>query len=212
MRRQGQMTKAQRRAFRELWPRFGLEFRYGELLDTGHQPVVLEIGFGRGENLIAMAQAEPDRSFLGIETHKPGLANALIELDRNGIDNVRLVRGDGRLVLTDYLREHSVSEIFILFPDPWPNSGDAHRRLVQPGFLDTIRQRLDPDGSGFVHVATDVSAYADHVRAVFQDDPDWESVPVTDENRRLVTTRYEARAIEEGREIWDGRWRTLQKS
>ena len=148
LRRQGQMTRGQRRDYRELWPRYGLEYRHGEFLDLGLAPVRLEIGFGKGENLVARAAAEPGERFVGIEVHKPGIATALASIRDAGLENVRLVRGDARLVLEDYLEGRCLAGVEILFPDPWPKPGDEHRRLFQAGLEGGVEVCVEDDGLG----------------------------------------------------------------
>src|SRR5712692_3570525 len=92
VRREGRMTKAQRRALTGLWPAYGIDSE--SLLDFSalfgrHAPVILEIGFGNGEALSAMATAFPQINYLGIEVHRPGDGNLLLQLEKQGLHNVR---------------------------------------------------------------------------------------------------------------------------
>src|SRR5690554_37818 len=92
--REGRLTPGQQRALDELYPRYGLELE-GKPLDFAALfgravPVVLEIGFGNGESLAAMAQAHPERGYLGIEVHRPGVGHLLMQIEREGIENLRV--------------------------------------------------------------------------------------------------------------------------
>ncbi len=205
LRRQGQMTRAQKIAWRELWPTWGLEFRHGEVIDLPSNfgrptsgPCHLEVGFGLGDHLVRQAVANPETAFLGIEVHKPGIAAALAKIRDRELTNVRVMRGDARLILTDHLAGPCFHHIDVLFPDPWPNDGDAHRRLIQPGLLEVIESRLHPGGT--LHLATDVDVYAEHARVVFAHQLGWESI---EQDYPPHTTKYAQKGIAEGRSITD---------
>lgn len=203
LRNRGQLTRAQKRALREWWPRVGIRFEHGKRIEldehfAGDGPLVIEIGFGMGDHLVSLAGALPDHRILGIEVHRPGLAAATAKIRELGLENVRLVRGDARLVMTDHLPEGIASAVLVQFPDPWPKPGDAHRRLVQPGFVEVLERILEPRGE-FVLV-TDVADYAGHVRDVFAESGTW--VPTGDSEwiTRRVPTPYEKKGEGEGRE------------
>ncbi len=210
LRRQGQMTPAQKRAYREHWSTYGLEYRYPERIDLAAQydpalaeaPLHLEIGFGMGENLVAQALQLPEQRFLGVEVHKPGLGAALKAMTEQGVTNLRLMRGDARLVLTDFLHASvRFARVSILFPDPWPNDENAHRRIVQHDLLDLLETRVRPDA--LLHIATDVDLYAEHCRDLMQQRSAWlldDSIAGSD---LRVPTRYEGKGIAEGRRIHD---------
>ena len=103
MRRAGRLTASQQRALDDLWPRYGIEFTPGFLdfqtLFDRSVPVVLEIGFGNGDTLVEMAATHPDRDYLGIEVHDPGVGHCLIAAEKAGVDNLRLIAHDAIEVL-----------------------------------------------------------------------------------------------------------------
>ena len=114
--------------------------RYGVTLEHGREvqpdalfertaPTLIDIGFGRGESLIAVAQARPDWNVLGVEVHRPGIAWALRALDASGIQNVRIVRADVLWLLEQFIAGRVFSELRIFFPEPWPRAPE--RRLVR---------------------------------------------------------------------------------
>ncbi|MEM0970270.1 MAG: tRNA (guanosine(46)-N7)-methyltransferase TrmB [Verrucomicrobiota bacterium] len=205
------MTRRQRQSFREFWPVYGIPFEHGRVIDlpsklpdVGFQSGMLEIGFGRGEHLLNWAKQHPTHPVLGIEVHKPGLAHVLAEIDRMQMTNLRLMRGDARLILSDHLPPTALfSDVFLLFPDPWPRKSDSHRRLIQEGFLHCLEPRLTP--GALFHLASDVAAYAEHVRAIFARSSKWIEVSRPFEPR-VVVSNYERKALHAGRTIWDQRY------
>ncbi len=157
------MTDAQRAAVERLWSRFGLDYRTGVLLDLrrafdNDRPTCLEIGFGNGDALAAMALAHPRRNYLGIEVHRPGVGHLLLELEREGLENVRVLRHDAAEILRHALPDRSLEGVYLFFPDPWPKKRHHKRRIVQPEFLAQLARVIRP--GGFVHMATDWDEYA----------------------------------------------------
>jgi tRNA (guanine-N7-)-methyltransferase len=168
VRREGRMTDAQKRAIDELWPRYGVDAPAAALdlaaLFGREAPVALEIGFGNGEHLLGRAGAEPDKDFLGVEVHRPGVGRVLMRAKAEGLKNLRVACADAVEVLRDWLAPACLAEILIYFPDPWPKKRHHKRRLVQPEFAALLASRLQP--GGVLRLATDWKDYADHMLAV----------------------------------------------
>jgi tRNA (guanine-N7-)-methyltransferase len=162
-------------------------------------PLVLEIGSGTGEAAVAMAAADPARDLLAVEVHTPGIATLLLGIEREGLRNVRVVEGDGLQLLADALGRGSLSEVRVFFPDPWPKSRHAKRRLVTPAFAALVADRLRPGGR--LRVATDWASYAEQVLQVVDACPDLELAARERGDRPL--TRFERRGLAAGREITD---------
>jgi len=165
--RQGRMSPAQQRALDELLPRHGLPFA-GAPLDWQHvfgraAPVVLEIGFGMGATTAEIAAAHPERDFVGIEVHAPGVGSLLRELDRRALANVRVIRHDAVEVVDAMIPPGSLAGIHVFFPDPWPKKRHHKRRLLKPDFVHALALRLAP--GGYLHIATDWSDYAEEMLA-----------------------------------------------
>ena len=160
--RAGRITEAQQRALAELWPKYGIEFAPGPLAPLAlygrDGPRTLEIGFGNGENLAALAQAHPERDFLGIEVHRPGVGRLLRALESQQLTNVRLICHDAVEVLERQIASQWLQEILIFFPDPWPKKRHHKRRLLQPAFAQLLAERLAP--GGVLRIATDWQPYA----------------------------------------------------
>ena len=160
--------------------------------------VWLEVGFGGGEHLAHQARANPGALILGAEPYLDGVAKLLALLD--GVENVRIHPGDAR-DLMDVLPEGAVSKAFLLYPDPWPKARHHRRRFVTPEHLAPLHRAMRPGAE--LRVATDIG---DYVRQTLVEVPragfewlagrpaDWRT-PWPD----WVRTRYEAKAVREGR-------------
>ena len=168
VRRAGRMTDAQQRALVELWPRFGVPPGDGVLdlaaLYARGAPCTLEIGFGNGDHLAARAQAEPERDFLGVEVHLPGIGHLLRAAAAANLGNLRVIEQDAVDVLRTRIAPGALDEVQILFPDPWPKKRHHKRRLMQPEFAALVASRMRTGGR--LHLATDWAPYAEQMREV----------------------------------------------
>jgi len=167
--RAGRLTAGQARAFEELWPRFGVDRQPDAMLDLpalfgNDRPVVLEIGFGNGESLAAMAAAAPERNFLGVEVHRPGIGHLLLQIERRGLTNLRVLREDAVTLLDRALAPASLAGVSLFFPDPWPKKRHHKRRIIQPGFVGRLARVIA--SGGLFHAATDWQPYAEQMLAV----------------------------------------------
>lgn len=201
-RRAGRVTSTQASALDRLWARFGLSAD-GSPLDLGAlfgraAPVVLEIGFGMGEATAALAAAQPDRDVLAVDVHTPGQGNLLKLVEAASLSNVRVVSGDARVLLTEMLGTGSLAGVRVFFPDPWPKARHAKRRLVTDEFADLVADRL-ADG-GFLHVATDMPAYAEQARDVLRRQRHLR--PISAVPWRPLT-KFELRGVDAGRPAHD---------
>ncbi len=213
--RTGRMTEAQSRAFEQGWSRWGLEYGDGPLdLDQvfgRRAPRVLEIGFGMGQSLVAMAQAAPDTDFIGIEVHTPGVGRLFHDLEAAEIGNVRAYCHDAVEVLRDCIPPASLDRVQVFFPDPWHKKRHHKRRLIQPPFVADVASRLRPGGT--LHLATDWEPYAEQMMAVLSasdafanESGEGEYAPRPD-SRPL--TRFERRGQRLGHGVWDLLFRRL---
>jgi tRNA (guanine-N7-)-methyltransferase len=207
--RQGRFTPAQQRAFGEHWARYGLAIADG-VLDAprvfGRRvPLVLEIGFGNGEQLLASAQHEADKDFVGIEVHRPGVGRLMNALASRNVDNVRLYNEDAVAILESSLAAASVAEVRIYFPDPWPKKRQQKRRLIQPAFTELLADRTMP--GGVLHLATDWADYAEHMHAVLAASPRWRNragaARFVERPAWRTETHFEQRGRRLGHGVWD---------
>lgn len=209
VRREGRITRAQRRALAELWPRYGVDVN-AEPLDFGRlfgrrAPTALEIGFGNGEALVGLAEHNPGTNYLGIEVYRPGIGHLLLQLEARAVTNVRVIEGDARSVLPSAIPAGTLAAVYLLFPDPWPKRRHHKRRLVQPAFLELVCSRLEP--SGCLYVATDVEAYALHVLSAVAEVPGLEvSGAAAAARDPRPGTRFERRGQRLGHRTWDLRF------
>ena len=214
--RTGRMTAGQTRALEELWPKYGVEFSPQTLalesLFGRAAPCTLEIGFGNGEHLAALAAAHPERDYFGIEVHRPGVGHLLLLAATDNLTNVRASSHDAVEVLRDQIAPGALDEVLVLFPDPWHKKRHHKRRLIQPPFVELIASRMRP--GGVLRLATDWEEYAlqmlevlgaaKHLFANLSPSGDW--MPRPDER---APTRFEKRGARLGHGVWDLAFRRI---
>jgi tRNA (guanine-N7-)-methyltransferase len=171
---------------------------------TGKGPLVLEIGFGGGEHLVANAVAHPDWRFIGVEPFLNGVGSCLRHIEAAGVANVRLHMGDARDVIAA-LPDASVDRVDILFPDPWPKARHWKRRLVQPAFVASLARVLKPGGEA--RFATDWANYAAWALEHFTRDRHftWTAARAADWRSPWpghVKTRYEEKKLGDCAPVW----------
>jgi tRNA (guanine-N7-)-methyltransferase len=169
VRREGRLTSGQQKALDQLWPVYGLpadrQVDMAAVFDRA-APLTLEIGFGNGESLADMAGQAPDRDFIGIEVHRPGVGHLLKLLHEHQLGNVRVLCHDAVEVLKQCIGDHSLERVLLFFPDPWHKKKHHKRRIVQPDFASLLAYKLKPGGQ--FHIATDWPPYAEHMRDVME--------------------------------------------
>lgn len=213
--RGGRITEAQQRALDAAWPRYGINFENTQLdLDPvfgRSAPRTLEIGFGNGDNLVALATEHPERDYLGVEVHRPGVGRVFLSLEKLGLTNVRVISHDAVEVLNRQIAPGTLDEILILFPDPWHKKRHHKRRLIQPAFVEVLATALKPQG--VLHLATDWQPYAEHMLAVLNAcsrftnvSPEGGYVP---RDAERIVTRFERRGKRLGHDVWDLAFRRL---
>ena len=215
--RRGRIGPTRAQAMVELWPIQGFDIDphgpaldpaalFGHSSDEAARPLVLEIGCGMGEATVEQAATDPARDYLAVDVHTPGLGNLLSMARDRGLGNVRAAQGDAIDLLRDLVKPASVDTIQVFFPDPWPKAKHHKRRIIQPENVTLMRERLR--SGGVLHCATDWADYAEQMLDVLSADsglantagtvdgytprPEWRPV-----------TKFERRALEAGREIFD---------
>ncbi len=209
--RTGRMTDGQKRAFDANWVRWGLEYQparrnLDELFgQPGPAEYVLEIGFGMGQSLVEMAAAAPERRFIGVEVHKPGVGRLLHSMAERGVENIRAYCHDAVEVLSDVIPPGSLDTIQIFFPDPWHKKRHHKRRLIQPELVELLVSRLKP--GGVLHLATDWENYAEQMLEVLGANPNL--VNNSGQGRYAPRpdyrplTKFEQRGERLGHGVWD---------
>jgi tRNA (guanine-N7-)-methyltransferase len=208
VRRRGRITPSQKKALVDLWPVYGIEpdepFN-GEKLFGNLAPVTLEIGFGNGSSLAAAAQKNPQRNYVGIEVHEPGVGHLMSLLDKGGIENVRIFCRDAVEVVRDLTQDAALDRVNLFFPDPWPKKRHHKRRIVSPDFAELVSVKLRPGGC--FHVATDWDEYACHITDTLEACKNFEPIDgKTFHQLKLADrsmTRFEKRGLLLGHPVWD---------
>lgn len=207
--RRGRMSSRHTDAVRDLWASHGLDVADGDrsALDLpdlfGRQaPCVFEIGFGMGESTAAMAAADPDRDYLAVEVHTPGVGNLLALAGEHGLHNVRVARGDA-MELTRRIAPGSLDAVHVFFPDPWPKARHHKRRLIRPAHVALLTRRLRPGGT--LHCATDWQHYAEAMAATLGAEPGLRNLHDGFAPRPAYRpmTKFERRGVQAGRQIFD---------
>lgn len=207
--RAGRLTTAQQRALEELWPKYGIDETQGALdLDSVFgraAPRCLEIGFGTGDVIAALAEAHREIDYLGIEVHPPGIGRLLLRADRAGLRNLRVIRGDAVEVLSRSIGDGSIDEVLIFFPDPWHKTRHAKRRLVDADFVAAVARKLRP--GGILRLATDWQSYAQQMLRVCSAEPALLSLSADGtfvaRPEFRPPTRFERRGERLGHRVWD---------
>lgn len=210
--RRSALSEGQQAVWDRLWPTVGRLADTEDPLDAAAwfgrcAPLVLEIGCGTGTSTLAMAQAEPDLDVIAVEVYRRGLAQLLSGIDREGVNNIRLIRGDGTDVLEHLLTPGSLTGIRVFFPDPWPKARHHKRRLLQPATLSLMADRLRP--GGVLHAATDHAEYAEQIGEAGDAEPllrraePGEALPISTER---PTTKYETKAHRAGSAVTEFIW------
>jgi tRNA (guanine-N7-)-methyltransferase len=165
----------------------------------------MEIGFGNGAALAAMAAAEPEKNFIGVEVHKPGVGALLARVAAAGLANVRIISADVIAVLEHMIEVDSLAGVRLFFPDPWPKKRHHKRRLVQPAFLDMLAAKMR--SGGLLHMATDWQNYSEQMLELLVAHPDFLNTAadngyITRPEWRPLT-HFEQRGTRLGHDVWD---------
>ncbi len=212
--RAGRVTAAQERALAELWPAFGLPADQGLLdLDAAYgsgpsrRPAArcLEIGFGAGEVIGALAERNPHIDYLGIDVHRAGVGRLLLHAERAKLANLRIVCHDAVEVLNNAIGNEAFDEVLVFFPDPWHKKRHHKRRLIDAAFIELLTEKMR-DGA-VLRLATDWQDYAEQMRAVCGATARLESLSpdgtFVARPAFRPPTRFERRGERLGHGVWD---------
>jgi tRNA (guanine-N7-)-methyltransferase len=201
VRREGRMTPGQAHAFES----YQKEMLDMQTLFGNNNPVALEIGFGMGASLVEQAKLYPNRNYIGIEVHRPGVGSLLVRMKELQVANIRVISHDAVEVLADMIPDHSLQLLQLFFPDPWHKKRHHKRRIVNQAFADLVRQKLVT--SGHFHMATDWQNYAEHMLEVMVQASGWKNCSANNdfipkpEDRPV--TKFQRRGEGLGHGVWD---------
>ena len=206
VRREGRITPAQKRALEQWLPRYAWPDGRAEPAAVFGRtaPLTIEIGFGNGENLAAQAAAAPERDFIGLEVHRPGVGTLLQAAAAQSLNNLRVSTRDATAFLREALPPACADVIQVFFPDPWPKKRHHKRRMIRPDVLDCIAACLKPNGE--LLLATDWDDYAQQMHAELEAHPAFANREASGgeaPRAERVLTRFERRAQRLGHTIHD---------
>ncbi len=207
--RAGRMTEGQQRALDEAWPQYGLALDAGAIDPAAvfgrAAPLVLEIGFGMGDSMIEMAKDQPEKNYIGIEVHRPGVGRLLNNAQLLGLENIRVYCDDAVEVLANCIPDGSLDTLQLFFPDPWHKKKHHKRRIVQPAFAQAIRKKLKL--GGVFHMATDWENYAEHMMEVMSAAEGYKNVAgegqYSPQPEWRPVTKFQKRGERLGHGVWD---------
>ncbi len=204
--RSGRLTDLHKEAISGLYPKYGVDWNPGGKIDCsslfGRQaPLVIEVGFGMGIASAQIAKTLAETCFLCLEVHAPGIGKLLSLIEEQKLQNVRVCRHDAVEVIDSMLEIGTVRGFHIFFPDPWPKKKHHKRRIMNPSFVKMISSRLEP--GGYIYFVSDWEEYADEVKALLEAETTLQNRFEKWAGRESwrPTTKFEARAIEQGRAI-----------
>lgn len=205
--RAGRLSPAQARAIETLGPQFCIAYDKQAMnlnaVFGRSAPTVLEIGFGMGNTTAAIAAAMPEKNFLGVEVHTPGVGSLLKLIGEQQLSNLRLIQHDAVEVATHMIAPDSLAGVHIFFPDPWHKARHNKRRLIQPPFVELLVSRMAP--GGYLHCATDWQEYAEQMLDVLGAEPALRNTAdgyAPRPDYRPVT-KFENRGLKLGHGVWD---------
>lgn len=218
VRRGGRMSDAQERAFDDLADRYLIDVARAAATTSVHAdacldaqatfdrvaPLIVEIGSGQGQNIIEAARTRPGDDFLAVEVFRAGLARTMLDADREGVRNIKMIEANAPEVLETLLPPGSVAEVWVFFPDPWHKNKHTKRRMVKAGFDQIAALALR--GGGVLRLATDWEDYARQMREVLDAAPDFERGFDGEWAPRFegrVLTAFENKGAAKGRDIRD---------
>ena len=166
-------------------------------LTNNHQKVILEIGFGNGDNTTFLASQNPSALIIAAEVYLSGIGSLLASISEHSFTNIKIFDKDVRELLLQVDQE-IFDEVYIICPDPWPKARHHKRRLVQHEFLKLLAKALKKNGT--VYISTDWDNYAESMQEEIErtkDDFEFKKIS----NEGMPVTRFQKRAMNEGRSI-----------
>ena len=205
--RGSRITGPQQVALDKHWDSYGIEAS-NQVLDFStlfpdSKEVILEIGFGMGEATALIGQAFPEKGFIAVDVHRPGVGKLFLLIHEYGLKNLRVIQGDAHLIMHNMIADQSLDGVHLFFPDPWQKKKHNKRRIVNANFLAQVASKLK--SGGFIHIATDWVPYAEWIEEVFAastlftggkvERPDWRP-----------ETRFEGQGLTKDHQVNDFRY------
>jgi tRNA (guanine-N7-)-methyltransferase len=205
--RGSRITGPQQAALDKHWGSYGIEAS-DQVLDFStlfpdSKEVILEIGFGMGEATALIGKSFPEKGFLAVDVHRPGVGKLFLLIHEYGLKNLRVIQGDAHLIMHDMIADESLDGVHLFFPDPWQKKKHNKRRIVNANFLAQVASKLKP--GGFIHIATDWVPYAEWIEEVFAASSLFNGGKVERPEWRPLT-RFEGQGITKDHQVNDFRY------
>ena len=207
MKRLGRITTSQRSALESLEQHHLHGVQELSELAKSYKKIILEIGFGNGENTFFLADKYPNALIIASEVYLSGIGSLLNSIDQNSLNNIRIYDDDVRELLLK-IKSEIFDEIYIICPDPWPKARHHKRRLIKHDFLKVLAKVLRKDGA--VYISTDWKNYAESIEEEIEKTKEHFSFKQIS-NADMPITRFQQRAINEGRSIHTFLLKVLKK-
>ncbi|NVD99880.1 tRNA (guanosine(46)-N7)-methyltransferase TrmB [Massilia sp. BJB1822] len=205
--RAGRLSTGQERALNDLGPKFLVEYAKAPLnaeQTFGRKaPVILEIGFGMGGTTAHIAKHMPEKDFIGVEVHTPGVGSLLKLIGEENLSNLRIIQHDAVEVLNNMIQPGTLAGVHVFFPDPWHKARHNKRRLIQAPFVKLLTDRLAP--GGYLHCATDWQEYAEQMLEVLGAEEGLQNTAdgYAPQPAYRPLTKFENRGLKLGHGVWD---------
>jgi tRNA (guanine-N7-)-methyltransferase len=198
------MSKAEQQQLDKMLDKYCISLTQASELKNLDQKVLIEVGCGKGDQIIERAKQNPEQLFIACEVFKNALGKIAKQIEKYNLSNLKLFYEDARILLEN-IQDDSVDTIMVLYPDPWPKSKHKKRRIVNQELLELSYNALKQEGR--LVLATDITDYAlwmiQHVQnhakfnclASYPDE--WCVQP-----EGWVSTSYEQKARKFGRKSW----------
>lgn len=205
--RAGRLSTAQAKAIETLGPQFCIPyvktpFDFNQAFGRA-APLILEIGFGMGDTTATIAAGMPEKNFVGVEVHTPGVGSLLKLIGEKNLGNLRIIQHDAVEVITNMVTPESLAGVHVFFPDPWHKARHNKRRLIQGPFVNLLTSRIAP--GGYLHCATDWQEYAEQMLEVLSAEAALQNTAdgyAPRPDYRPVT-KFENRGLRLGHGVWD---------
>lgn len=207
--RKGRVNKNLEKTFLKLKEKYFLDFETEGEIDLksyfdNSKELVLEIGFGSGENALNFAKSNSQKSILGIDVYYVGMLKLVSFVASNQVDNLKISNCDAEK-LVYRIKNASLSGVHMFFPDPWPKKKHHKRRLLQVPFLHEICRILKADG--YFYIITDCADYANWIENSIVTENSFYIEKEDKEKRKIDLEKGEStfykKALEKGHSIFD---------
>jgi tRNA (guanine-N(7)-)-methyltransferase len=193
------LSKEHQRLIESLLPQVLLTKERLKQLESKFSSIILEIGFGCGENIINAAVKNSDCLFIGCEPYMNGVAKVLSAIEAQGINNIIIFPDDVRIAI-EMLPDGFLDSCYMLFPDPWPKRKQNKKRLFNDYLVELITPKLKKGGQ--IIFASDNLEYGNEVFELLNKKPFFNTKNIIGKDAGGdITTKYEAKARMKGIDI-----------